>query len=283
MLSFFRKRKSKAKNNRHPQIKYKSTAIALTDVGEIRKINEDSIVFVQPHNKSVLSEKGCLAIVCDGMGGHKSGEVASQIAVDKVSKYYYSSKTDIKESIKEAIIQAHKDIRKIALRNSKHSNMGTTCTAAIIRDQSIYIGHAGDSRAYLINENKIKQLTKDHTYVQHLYDKGLISEEEMLRHPDRNIVTMVLGTQSEFKPEVHSYENVFCNDETLMICSDGLYEYIKDNEIKNILTKNEIATAAEMLVDTAKKRGGHDNISVIIVTNKRRDENEKIQTTKEIN
>jgi len=161
--------------------------------------------------------------------------------------------------------------------------MGTTCTAVVIIEQSLFICHAGDSRAYLIRKNTIKQLTKDHTYVQDLYDKGIISEEEKLGHPDRNIVTMVLGTQSECKPEVYSYENVFGNEEILMICSDGLYDYIQDNELKSILNNNKSETAAEVLIDTAKRRGGHDNISVIIVRNKNKFDSQEIHTTKEIN
>ena len=231
----------------------------------------------------MLSEKGSLAIVCDGMGGHKSGEVASRIAVEKVQKYYYSSKNNTRQAIKEALSYAHRQIKKVSLRNPAHSRMGTTCTAVIVIDRSIYIGHAGDSRAYLISSHAIKQLTNDHTYVEHLYKKGLITEQEKLRHPDRNIITMVLGTQSEFVPEVYSYENVFGSEEILMLCSDGLYEYINDTELRNILTENEISSAAELLIDTAKKRGGHDNISVVIVRNKKKVENQNLQITKQIN
>lgn len=283
MLSFFRKKKSVAQKTFTNKPNYTCTAVALTDVGEIRKNNEDKIVFVQPHNQKVLSQKGSLAIVCDGMGGHKSGEVASKIAIQRVQKYYYSSNSNPKEAIKEALSYAHKEIKKVSLKNANHSKMGTTCTAVTVIGRSLYIGHAGDSRAYLISNNIIKQLTKDHTYVEHLYNKGLITEQEKLRHPDRNIVTMVLGTQSEFIPEVYSYENVFSNDEILMLCSDGLYEYIGDNEIMNILTENEASSAAEILVETAKKRGGHDNISVIIVRNQKKTESLKPQITKQIN
>ena len=245
-----------------------------TNIGMKRKSNQDSIL---------LAPKYKFFMVADGMGGHKSGEVASKIAIDSVQKYYYSSKTNPKEAIKEALSYAHKEIKKVSLHNANHSKMGTTCTAVTVIDRSIYIGHAGDSRAYLVSNNTIKQLTKDHTYVEHLYNKVLITEQEKLRHPDRNIVTMVLGTQSEFIPEVYSYENVFGSKEILMLCSDGLYEYIQDNEIMNILTQNEASYAAEILVETAKKRGGHDNISVVIVRNKKKNEIVKTQITKQIN
>ena len=283
MFSFF-KRKLFSKNDLvNADREFNCTAIAMTDVGEIRKSNEDKIVFIQPHDENVLSNKGSLAIVCDGMGGHNSGELASKIGIQGVSKYYYKSKANIAQSIREAMVYAHKEIISVAKRNPKHARMGTTCTAVVILEKSLTIGHAGDSRAYLISPSGIRQLTKDHTYVQHLYEKGVITDVERNNHPDRNIVTMVLGTQNEFIPEVYAYEYVFGPDDILMICSDGLYDYISDKELLQILIENNSTDAAELLIDTAKMRGGHDNISVGIVRNKYKSINKASRITKEIN
>jgi len=282
MFSFLRKRSKSKAFPSTSVVQFSSFAVALSDVGEIRENNEDSIVFIKPHDEHTQIEKGSLAIVCDGMGGHKSGDLASKIGIDKVSEYYYSSKSNVEQSIKDALISAHKSIRKVSTYNARHAKMGTTCTAVVIKEKSVYVAHAGDSRAYLISDENIKQLTKDHTYVQHLYDKGVITLKEKLRHPDRNIVTMVLGTQNEFLPDVYSYKNSFGESDKLLLCSDGLYDYIEDHELKHIVSRHEPATAAETLVDIAKKRGGHDNISVIIVQNKAVNEDITIRNTKEV-
>ena len=282
MLSFLRKRQRSKRDYNSYNIQYSCSAIAMSDIGEIRKTNEDSIVFIKPHDKLTQVEKGSLAIVCDGMGGHKSGDIASKMAVQHVSDYYYSSKSDTIQALGDALRSAHRSIIKRSSATAKHANMGTTCTAVVILEKSIYIGHAGDSRAYLIGDMEIRQLTKDHTYVQHLYDKGLITLNEKLRHPDRNIVTMVLGTQNEFMPDVYSYDNVLGEQESLLLCSDGLYDYIDDDELKSIVNGQVPADAAETMIDMAKKRGGHDNISVIIVKNEALKDNTNDHITKEV-
>lgn len=259
---------------------YETQAIAITDIGEVRTNNEDNIIYFKPHKESVKKAKGTLAIVCDGMGGHNSGEIASQMAIDAIVKAYYNSKGSIENTLKKALITAHDKIKRFGEKNQEHARMGTTCTAVVIHNATLYVAQAGDSRAYLINNKRLKQLTKDHTYVQHLVDSGVITEAEKENHPNRNMVTMVLGTQNQFVPDTYVFKNAFGPDDTLLLCSDGLYEYVNDQELESIIMSNNLEDAAQVLIDMAKKRGGHDNISVILVAHKQETKHNNIQITK---
>jgi len=283
MFSFLWKKRKPETGVLNSSSGLESFAVAITDVGEVRKNNEDSILFTKPHDKAVYNTKGSLAIVCDGMGGHNAGELASKIAVHKIPKYYYESNAPIREAIRDALVEAHNEIIRMAKRNPKHEKMGTTCTAAVILNKTLHIGHVGDSRAYLVSNHSVKLLTEDNTYVQHLYKQGVITADERDNHPDRNIVTMVLGTQNVFIPSVYSFQNVLDEQHKLLLCSDGLYEYIKESELLKIMAENSSLDAAEKFIDMAKMRGGHDNISVIIIENKKRSEKVEGKITKQIN
>ena len=242
-------------------------AVAISDTGVRRKNNEDNILFIKPRDEQSYKSKGCLAIVCDGMGGHNFGEIASKIAIDEVSQHYYNNTGKVDKVLKKALAAAHLGIVKMAQQDNKFKNMGTTCTAAVIIGETVHIGHVGDSRAYLISKKEIKQLTEDHTYVNHLYKTGVISKQQANNHPEKNIVTMVLGTQGSLNPAMYCYENVLIDSRFLLLCSDGLNEYVSDEELKEIVFKYEKVKAAETLINMAKLRGGHDNISVVIVNN----------------
>ncbi len=266
MAFLFRKKKEKATST-HPvaAVKLDYRAVAITDVGSVRDSNEDHLIFIRPFDTTIRNSHGCLALVADGMGGHSHGEIASKMAADIITRHYFDTNYSVLEALKRAFEKANKAIFQKAAKNPKLKGMGTTCTAIILLQDQLYLGHVGDSRAYLLKENQALQLSKDHTLVQHLLDTGRITEEESLSHPQRNIVTRAMGTSAKVKAEVSLLPVPFEVGDKLLICSDGLYEYIKPPELKAIIQQYSLNEASRTLIALAKQRGGHDNISVLIV------------------
>ena len=244
---------------------YKVVASLRTDVGCVREINEDSGKYVQPSNPEVLASKGMLFVVADGMGGHSAGEVASSIAVETVSRVYYDDKSDPEESLKKAFRQANRDIHAVSVKSASLSGMGTTCTALVLRDGTALSAHVGDSRLYLVRDGRIYVMTEDHSAVMEMVKRGLISLEEARHHPDKNIILRAVGSQPDV--EVSSWEEPFpvkASDQ-FILCSDGLYDLVEDEEIKAAVMGGEPHVACEGLISLAKERGGHDNITVGII------------------
>ena len=244
---------------------YKVVASLRTDVGCVREINEDSGKYVQPSNPEVLASKGMLFVVADGMGGHSAGEVASSIAVETVSRVYYDDKSDPEEALKKAFRQANRDIHAVSVKSASLSGMGTTCTALVLRDGTALSAHVGDSRLYLVRDGRIYVMTEDHSAVMEMVKRGLISLEEARHHPDKNIILRAVGSQPDV--EVSSWEEPFpvkASDQ-FILCSDGLYDLVEDEEIKEAVMGSEPHTACERLISLAKERGGHDNITVGII------------------
>lgn len=266
MAFLFRKKKEKATST-HPvaAVKLDYRAVAITDVGSVRDSNEDHLVFIRPFDTTIRNSHGCLALVADGMGGHSHGEIASKMAADVITRHYFDTNYSVLEALKRAFEKANKAIFQRAVKNPALKGMGTTCTAIILLQDKLYLGHVGDSRAYLLKGNQALQLSKDHTLVQHLLDTGRITEEESLSHPQRNIVTRAMGTTAKVKAECSLLSLPFEIGDKLLICSDGLYEYIKAPELQAIIQQYSLNEASHRLIDLAKQRGGHDNISVLIV------------------
>ncbi len=235
-----------------------------TDVGRVRELNEDNYCIVSGDIK--------LFIVADGMGGHNAGEVASQIAVEKIKEHIIryipqeQEEQQIKGIIYEAFNRANRDIYNRAKNEAECDGMGTTATAAIIIEERLYIGHIGDSRAYMIADGVIEQVTQDHSLVAELLRKGSISEREALQHPQKNIITRALGTDEGVKPDIYSVE--FNESDILILCSDGLSNFVDKYELERcILEMEDSQDCCDYLVNLANSRGGFDNITLIIVKN----------------
>jgi len=245
---------------------YKVVASLRTDVGCVREINEDSGKYVQPEDAEVLAGKGMLFVVADGMGGHSAGEVASSIAVETVSRVYYENGSDPEESLKKAFHQANRDIHAVSVKNASLSGMGTTCTALVLKDGTAISAHVGDSRLYLVRDGQIYVMTEDHSAVMEMVKRGLISQEEARHHPDKNIILRAVGSQPEV--EVSSWEEPFPvrAGDHFILCSDGLYDLVIDEEIKEAVLSAAPHVACESLISLAKERGGHDNITVGIIS-----------------
>lgn len=235
-----------------------------TDKGKVRKNNQDSY-FVSDNMDLPLF------IVADGMGGHKAGEVASNMAVEIVKNFFLEKKSELEKDkidifkfIRSAIEKANTTIYKKSIENDEFYGMGTTITMAYIFEGKLYIGHVGDSRAYLLRDNKFIQLTEDHSLVAEMVKKGSISEKEAECHPQRNVITRAIGTDKEVITDI-IVENIH-KDDILLLCTDGLTNMMNDNEIKEILVnKMNLQKNCNSLVKKANKLGGIDNVTVIAI------------------
>jgi len=237
---------------------------AKTSVGKVRSNNEDA--FYVPSKSG-----GChgLFIVADGMGGHRGGEVASQMAVKEVSDHINArfskdlNEEMIRTVIYDSIMEANKKILMAAMDHEEWAGMGTTLTMVLFIEKKIFIGHVGDSRAYLIRDNTITQLTRDHSLVWQLMEEGKLTMDETRTHPMKNIITKALGTDRVLEPDFLEYG--LKKHDIIVLCSDGLSNMLEDYEINNIVCGHELETAAEMLIQTANLHGGIDNITVELI------------------
>ncbi len=231
-----------------------------THRGLVRKHNEDFLAYFDTMNGHVF-------VLCDGMGGHSAGDVAAEMASEAIGRYFnFKYHNNPFEAVEESIIFANQEVVMHALGNDYLYGMGTTIVVVLIRDDRVFYGHAGDSRLYVYKNQQLLQLTKDHSYIQELLDKRLISESDAETHPRRNEITRAVGLSYDFKPEVSSKAFIPTDDDILLLCSDGLTNMIDDEEISVILnSKYKINEKATKLVKKANKKGGIDNISVQII------------------
>ncbi len=247
----------------------------ITDVGVIREANEDSYFVQDWHYVSQTRQLSHgIFIVADGMGGAQAGEYASAMATREVSNIVNESFERLKRNpaeeinlldiLEEGIKKANKSIYEAARRNPELQGMGTTVTAAVVYQGVVYIGHVGDSRGYLLSRGEIQKVTRDHSLVGRLLEIGQITEEEAAVHPQRNLIYRSLGAYPNV--EVDLYERPFVPGSSLLLCSDGLVEHVKDEEIHTMVTESEDHwRACNKLVNTANIRGGEDNTTIILV------------------
>lgn len=222
-----------------------------TDVGRVREHNEDSLAVNDP-----------LYAVFDGMGGHAAGEVASAIAAQVVTARAPED-LDV-EALGQAVQEANLEILRAAREGRGRKGMGTTCTAIMLKGEQLNIAQVGDSRCYLLHEGRLQQLTRDHSYVADLVEQGAITKDYARIHPDRSKITRALGTDPNMVPDL--YEINVSSGDRILLCSDGLYSMVIDDDIEHILCRErDPQKAADKLVKEANEWGGHDNITVIVV------------------
>ncbi|MCH7773329.1 MAG: Stp1/IreP family PP2C-type Ser/Thr phosphatase [Bacteroidetes bacterium] len=230
-----------------------------SDVGKTRDINED-------YFGSFSGSFGSLLLVCDGMGGHKGGEIASRLAVETISNYFekLNDNYNISEVINKSLEAANTSIILKAKENSDLTDMGSTVVLVLIKDELVYYTSLGDSRIYKIRDGAIQQITKDNSLVQQMVDSNIITKDEAKVHPKKNVITKALGTNDELEPEIYEPFKLQVNDK-LILCSDGLTAHVDEEEIFQLSEKNPPQEAAQKLVELANERGGTDNITVQIV------------------
>lgn len=242
------------------------TFASLTDVGLVRDHNEDYYGFFEPDAESLFATKGRLFVVCDGMGGHAAGEVASQIAVKTIGKAYFSDRAPANPAaaLKASVEAANREILEEAGKNPGREGMGTTVTALSLVGRSAVVVNVGDSRTYLVRDDAITQISQDHSWVMEQVRTGSLTPEQAENHPYSNVITRSLGSQSKVDVDVFGPIDVMPGD-IFLLMSDGLSGLVKDNELLTYANTLPPDEAAERLVELAKERGGHDNITVQII------------------
>jgi protein phosphatase len=238
----------------------------LSDVGCVRELNEDSGMFVEPEDPELRASKGTLIVVADGMGGHSAGEVASKMAVDVITQAYYEHRGEPQAALKKAFREANRAIHKAAEKDASKNGMGTTCTALVLQNGSAISAHVGDSRLYLIRDGGIYLLTEDHSAVMEMVKAGLLTLEQARHHPDKNVILRAMGSHAEV--EVTTWERPFPvrSGDSFLLCSDGLYDLVEDEEIRQIVELGDPQSACQNLIALAKERGAHDNVTVGIAS-----------------
>ena len=235
------------------------TAAAVSDRGRKRPSNEDAYGF---------SIEAGVYVVCDGMGGAAAGEVASTIAVDEMLRLLTQRKEDkeapLPEAAHSAICEANQAIFTRAQKNHRLSGMGTTLVALATREQRVWVLNVGDSRCYRLRNGKLEQLSCDHSLVEEQVRLGRMTPREALHSPLKNVITRALGTQSQVTPDVFEFEAE--PGDLFLLCSDGLTRELSDSVIQDLLNQDlSLEAQSAGLVEAAKKAGGHDNITCILV------------------
>lgn len=221
-----------------------------TDIGCLRDHNEDSLIVAPP-----------LFAVADGMGGHAAGEIASEIAVNVLAER--APEHPDGEALARAVVDANREVIRASHDGRGREGMGTTMTAAMLEGERLVIAQVGDSRAYLLHQGKLQQLTRDHSLMADMIEAGQLTPEEARTHPQRSVITRALGSDAHLHPDIYEI-NVETGDR-LLICSDGLSGMIFDDQIENTLRRvQDPQRCASQLVNEAIAAGGHDNVTVIV-------------------
>jgi protein phosphatase len=227
-------------------------SVSVTDPGRRRRRNEDTVVSKPP-----------LFAIADGMGGAKAGEVASRLAADALSERRDDGAADPEQCVVDLIRAANRRVYERAAADESVAGMGTTMTVALVAEDRVAIGHVGDSSAYLIRSGELEQLTEDHSLVAELVRSGRLSPEEAETHPQRSVITRVLGPDPDVDVDVFSIEARA--GDLFFLCSDGLTDMVDDETILELVAKDrdDLDRAARQLVRAANRGGGEDNITVI--------------------
>src|SRR5215218_8880829 len=221
-----------------------------TDTGRQRHANEDSYFARAP-----------VFAVADGMGGAQAGEVASRIAAGAFESHE-AGEGPAEGELEEIAQEANREINKRAQEDSSHAGMGTTLTAAMLRDDEVALGHVGDSRAYVLRGGQLKRLTKDHSLVEELRRQGRLTEEQAEEHPQRSIITRALGPEPSVNVDTMTFPAR--DGDVFLLCSDGLTTMVSDDQIREILTgARSLRSAVSRLIDAANRGGGRDNITAV--------------------
>lgn len=235
------------------------TAAAVTDRGRKRPSNEDAYGF---------SVEAGVYVVCDGMGGAAAGEVASTIAVDEVLRFLTQrnpkNEVPLRDAAQSAICAANEAIYSRAQRNHRLNGMGTTLVVLAVHERHVWVLNIGDSRCYRLRQGRLEQLTRDHSLVEEQVRLGRMTPREALYSPLKNVITRALGTQSQVTPDVFEMEAEA--GDLFLLCSDGLTRELSDPAIRNLLSRElPLEMLSAHLVEEAKRAGGHDNITCLLV------------------
>ncbi len=234
----------------------------ITNPGLVRPHNEDFVLYRIPEPGDAIAAMGMLALVADGMGGHAAGEVASEVAGRALHFLYYQGGLPTADLLRRCFRAANRVVHSRASSNPEWKGMGTTCSAIVIHDNLLWLGHVGDSRIYILRDHALHQLSEDHSLVANFVRDGLLSPEQAKTSPERGVILRALGIHPDIEPQVWSEGMPLREGDIIMLCSDGLCDLVDDIAIGKILADADPMLACEELVRAALAGGGHDNISV---------------------
>jgi serine/threonine protein phosphatase PrpC len=245
--------------------KLRLAAAGMTDIGRRRERNQDNTTHYVPTDATVLAEKGALFVVCDGMGGHAAGEVAAELAVKTIKEAYYAgSPPDIITGITDAIGEANYTIFNYAREHPELAGMGTTCVALVVHGGRAYVVNIGDSRAYLVRDGSMRQVTLDHSWVAEQVRAGILSETQARTHAHRNVITRSLGTQMNVNGDI--FIETLADGDRVLLCSDGLHGYVDEPVIERQMVEyTDPELGVRTLIDLANDNGGPDNITAVVI------------------
>lgn len=230
-----------------------------TDIGSVRKVNQDFLYY----SEVPVGQFPNLFVVADGMGGHKAGDFASRMSVENFVDYILKAEPDkLIRIMDDGIHYINELVVDKAEQHSELSGMGTTFVAAFMEDGTLYVANVGDSRLYLIDD-EINQVTEDHSYVSDMVRAGEITKEEAKHHPNKNIITRAIGASWDIR--VDFFEVDLEPGDRILMCSDGLSNMVEDDELLRIAKSSDPKEAVDLLIEEAKKNGGYDNITAIII------------------
>ncbi|MDE7389774.1 MAG: Stp1/IreP family PP2C-type Ser/Thr phosphatase [Lachnospiraceae bacterium] len=235
-----------------------------TDVGLVRNSNQDDCRY------GMFSDTSAWAVVCDGMGGVNGGSVASVEAVEEISNKLKEgfrqdmSEDELTQVMKSAVSSANRKVYEMSCESEILRGMGTTVELAVIKDGVVHVVHAGDSRVYIVYNDRIEQLTTDHSLVQEMVIRGELTEEQARVHPSKNFITRALGVESAL--DLDYISRPFIQGNMLLMCTDGLTNYFAAGELLDIIQNTSHEELTEKLVSIAKERGGSDNITVAVIS-----------------
>jgi len=235
----------------------------LTDRGIVRSVNQDSLGISEGVAPPQLASKGRLLVVADGFGKEGTGNVASNTAVQSITQAYYANpEADVGAALVQAVQQANAAVYQVTAGFGAPDSAGTTITAAVIHGAELHVANVGDSRAYLLREGQLRQLTRDHSWVAEQVRAGKLTPEQAAQHPKRRNLTRALGIQPEVT--VDHFVETFAPGDTLLLCTDGLTDMVTNADLQPVLLRRNPQSVAQQLVAMANQRGGSDNIAVVV-------------------
>jgi protein phosphatase len=233
-------------------------------VGLRREHNEDCYATWSPETEAERERRGELLVVADGMGGSAAGEVASRTAVEVVMHHFRTHTDPPDVALTHALEAAHHAVHRMSVERAELAGMGTTCTAIVVRGAEVRFAHVGDSRAYLVRERHIRQLTVDHSLVAQLVQQQLMTPEQARVDPRRNVLTRSIGVGESVEVDGGVLAGGLRLEDTLLLCSDGLHGLVSDEELASFASRDDLDDACAGLIGLARERGGHDNITVVL-------------------
>jgi PPM family protein phosphatase len=237
----------------------------LSNTGLVRSLNEDVVLYATAPENGAAAKRGTLALVADGMGGHTAGEVASALAAEVVRRVFFELEGSLPNVLASAFAAANRAILDWAAQHPECSGMGTTCTALALNDAGAWLAHIGDSRAYLLRNGALTQLSNDQTLVASLVRQGKLTQEEASHSPIHNVIVQALGMGPEIAPVIWEKPLALVSGDVMVLCSDGLSGEVSDDVIAQTVERLPPGEACEALIGEALAAGGHDNISVGVV------------------